>query len=143
MTQQTIRIDGEVEHPIELTADEIVGLPVDALITDVSQLEERRQGEAVRLAALLDQARPKPEATYLTLHSCDGFSASIPLEEVRDSAVLIYRKDSQPLQGTDGGPLRFLIPQAAACKTAEVDTCANVKGLARIELSVGKGADTR
>ena len=42
-----------------------------------------------------------------------------------------------------GGPFRFLIRDPAACHTDELDDCANVKFLNRIELSVRRGRDTR
>jgi hypothetical protein len=51
--------------------------------------------------------------------------------------------NGEPLDTKAGGPFRFLIPNAAECKTAEMDTCANVKFLDRIELTAGKGRDTR
>jgi hypothetical protein len=39
--------------------------------------------------------------------------------------------------------IRFLIRDPSACHTSELDDCANVKYLSRIELSVRKGRDTR
>jgi hypothetical protein len=44
-----------------------------------------------------------------------------------------------------GGPVRFLIPNAEKCGVEGVDACANVKGLGRITLTVGKdpGANHR
>ena len=42
-----------------------------------------------------------------------------------------------------GGPIRFLIRDPAACHTGELDDCANVKFVDRIELTVAKGRDTR
>ena len=42
-----------------------------------------------------------------------------------------------------GGPFRFLIPDFAACRTADVDECANVKFVDRIELSQQRGHDNR
>ena len=39
--------------------------------------------------------------------------------------------------------MRFLIPDPAACGTAEIDTCANVKWLNSISLSTERGRDVR
>ena len=114
------------------------------MIDDVSVIEPRRQGKAVRLEALLDLADPTSAATHLTLHaSVDDFAASIPLDAVQDAGIVIFEIDGQALEAKHGGPYRFLIPNAAACKTAELDACANVKFLDRIELTAGKGRDTR
>ena len=40
-------------------------------------------------------------------------------------------------------PFRFLIPDFAACKTHEIDECANVKFVNRIELTRERGHDNR
>ena len=56
---------------------------------------------------------------------------------------MIYRLNGQPLPRSAGGPLRFFIPDFATCHTAEVDECANVKFVDRIELSVERGLDNR
>jgi hypothetical protein len=62
---------------------------------------------------------------------------------VRDRAVLIYRLDGRPLAESAGGPLRFFIPDFAACHTSEIDECANVKYVDRLEFSANPGLDNR
>ena len=144
MSETQLTIDGEVATPLMFSRTDIAALPVDSMIPDVSQLESHRQGRAVQLAALLDQVKPAASATHVTLHaSADNFAASIPLDAVRDSGVVIFEIDGQALEAKHGGPYRFLIPNADACQTAELDACANVKFLDRIELTTGKGRDTR
>jgi 2-dehydropantoate 2-reductase len=144
MNEIQLKVDGEVESPRTFSRTEIAAFAQDSLIADVSQLEPRRQGQAVKLGAILDQVNPTSAATHLTLHaSADNFAASIPLAEVKDMGILIFEINGAGLTPTDGGPFRFLIPNAAACKTAEVDACANVKFLDRIELTAGQGKDTR
>src|SRR5919106_108212 len=92
----------------------------------------------------LSLADPTPSATYLTLHaSADDFHASVPLDTVRQRGLLIYEVDGQPVPLSAGGPFRFYIPDFAACHSAEVDECANVKFVDRIELSSDKGFDNR
>ena len=86
----------------------------------------------------------RPEAAWLTLHaSADNFHASVPLESVREQGLLVYSLDGQPLPAKSGGPVRFLIPDVAACHTHEVDECANVKFVDRLELSAARGFDNR
>jgi DMSO/TMAO reductase YedYZ molybdopterin-dependent catalytic subunit len=144
MSETQLKVDGEVESPRTFSREQIAGLGDDSLIADVSQLEPRRQGQAVRLGAILEQVAPTPSATHLTLHaSTDDFAASIPLDQVQELGILIFEINGSGLAASDGGPFRFLIPNAAACKTAEVDACANVKFLDRIELTAGPGKDTR
>jgi 2-dehydropantoate 2-reductase len=143
MSEATITIEGAIGQGRSFTRETLAALPLEGRISDVSIIEPRRQGEAVRLSCLLDDAQPDDAATHVTLHSADGFSASIPITEVRESGLIIYQLDGQELPDAAGGPFRFLIPNAAECRTAELDACANVKSLARIELTAGKGTDTR
>ncbi|HEX5444446.1 MAG TPA: molybdopterin-dependent oxidoreductase [Pirellulales bacterium] len=140
----SITIDGEVDYPLKLSFDDLSRIEPAQQVIDVSRLDAKRSGDAVRLTALLQMAGVKPTAQYLTLHaSADDFHASIPLAAVRDAAVLIYRLNGQPLPAKSGGPVRFFIPDFAACHTAEIDECANVKFVDRIELSAQRGRDNR
>jgi 2-dehydropantoate 2-reductase len=145
MQEETrLRIDGEVEQPLELSRSELAQIETAAQIPDVSRVDPKRKGKAVLLEALLRAVQPKAAARYLTLHSSlDDFHASVPLAAVRERGLLIYELDGQPLPASAGGPYRFYIPDFAACHSAEVDECANVKFVDRIELSQQKGFDNR
>tara|TARA_R110002072_G_scaffold179059_1_gene335089 strand:+ start:154958 stop:155407 length:450 start_codon:yes stop_codon:yes gene_type:complete len=143
MNEITLTIEGAVQRPRKFTRQQLAALPAPERVSDVSSIEPRRQGEAVRLSFLLEEAQPDDAATHVTLQSADGFSASIPLADVCGKGLIIFQIDGQSLPDAAGGPFRFLIPNAAECRTAELDACANVKGLTRIELTVGQGVDTR
>jgi DMSO/TMAO reductase YedYZ molybdopterin-dependent catalytic subunit len=139
-----LTISGQVEHPRSLTFADLAGIAAEHQIADVSRIVPGRQGDAVKLTGLLALARPQPGAIYLGLHSStDDFHASIPLAAVADRALVIYRLNGQPLPVKAGGPVRFFIPDFAACHTDEIDECANVKFVDRIELSAAKGFDNR
>lgn len=136
----SIAINGLVNHERVFRFDDLRALPQ---VDDVSRLVPGRQGVAVRLAELLQQAAPAAQATHATLASTDGeFTASVPLDEIRD-ALLVYRLGNAPLPGHLGGPVRFLVPEAKACHTGGADTCANVKFLGRITLTQGEQPDSR
>jgi DMSO/TMAO reductase YedYZ molybdopterin-dependent catalytic subunit len=139
-----LTIAGQVENPRSLTFDDLATIPAEHQVLDVSRLIPGRQGDAVKLTGLLALARPQPGAMYLGLHSStDDFHASIPLAAVADRALVLYRLSGQPLPAKAGGPVRFFIPDFAACHTAEIDECANVKFVDRIELTTTKGFDNR
>jgi DMSO/TMAO reductase YedYZ molybdopterin-dependent catalytic subunit len=139
-----VRIVGEVDQPLELSHAQLSSIAEPDQVRDVSRLDSRRQGDGVTLSSVLAMAQPRAAATHLTLLSSqDEFAASIPLEAVRDRGVLIYQIENRPLTLQEGGPIRFLITDSAACNTDELDDCANVKFVDRIELSTGKGHDTR
>jgi|SRR5579864_3915340 len=139
-----LRIEGAVQHPLDLTFEDLHNLPASAQVVDVSRFQPARRGDGVFLESLLQLAQPRPEANYLTLHaSRDDFHVSIPLQAVRGEAVVVYRHGDERLGPEFGGPIRFIIKDPAACHTDELDDCANVKYLERIELTVRRGRDTR
>ena len=139
-----LQIDGDVERTLALSFDDLAAIDARHQVADVSRLDAKRRGDAVRLNGLLEMAGTRDSARYITLHaSSDDFHASIPLAAVREQAVLIYRLDQGPLPVSAGGPLRFFIPDSAACHSHEIDECANVKFVDRIELSSTPGRDNR
>ncbi|MAT14837.1 MAG: hypothetical protein CMJ46_06150 [Planctomyces sp.] len=140
----SLTICGTIGEPVQLTATELSQLPEAWQVRDLATVVPGREGAAIRLSALLDAFPPTEGATHITLHaSRDGFAASLPMEAVRDVGLLVYEQNAAPLTAERGGPFRFLIENAAPCKTAELDACANVKFVDRIEYSRGPGADTR
>lgn len=140
----TLRIEGEVAQPREITLSELAALPEPDQVRDMSQIDPKRQGEAVRLEAILRLVGVRDTAQYLGLHAeTDNFHASIPLEPVRNRGLLIYRLHGEPVPVKQGGPFRFYIPDFAACHTHEIDECANVKFVDRMELTATPGFDNR
>ncbi len=134
-------VDGAVIAPVELGFEDLAALP--GQIEDISALVSGREGGGVPLSRVLGRAGLRPDATHVTCESSDGkFKASVPLAAVRD-AIVVYRLGDDPLPPSHGGPLRFLIPDAGVCDSAEVDRCANVKFLARLHVTRGAGDDTR
>jgi DMSO/TMAO reductase YedYZ molybdopterin-dependent catalytic subunit len=139
-----LMVDGRVERPLRLTFSDLTALPSEAQISDVSRFHTKRQGDGVSLKAILVLAGPRPEANYLTLHADrDDFHVSVPLEPLRDQGIVVYKLGADPLGPEHGGPIRFLIRDPSACHTSELDECANVKYLSRIELTERRGRDTR
>ena len=139
-----LTIDGLVERPLSLTFADLDGLPEAARIADVSRFHPKRRGDGVTLDALLDRVGVRPEANYVTLHADrDDFHVSVPLGPLREQGVVVYRLGDGRLGIEEGGPVRFLIRDPSACHTGELDECANVKYLSRIELTTRRGRDTR
>ncbi len=139
-----LKIAGEVARECTLTFNDLAGIAAEHQVMDVSRIVPGRKGDAVTFAGILQLVEPRETAKYLGLHSAsDNFHASIPLAAVAERALVIYRLDGQPLPAKAGGPVRFFIPDFAACHTAEIDECANVKFVDRIELTAEKGFDNR
>jgi DMSO/TMAO reductase YedYZ molybdopterin-dependent catalytic subunit len=139
-----LRIDGAVEEPLELSFAGMDAFPEADRVLDVSRFQPNRKGDGIALEAIFRRVRPRPEANYVTLHAGrDNFHVSIPLEPIRGEGVVVYRIGQDPLKPEQGGPVRLIIRDATACHTGELDECANVKYLDRIEVTVQKGRDTR
>lgn len=144
MQTPTLKVTGEVDQPREFTLDDLRQFAPSHQIPDASQVDPSRAGRAIWFASLLDAVKPRETVHYITLHaSADDFHASLPLAEIRDRAFLIYELDGQPLPVKSGGPFRFAIQDSAACKSAEIDECANVKFVDWMEFSARPGQDNR
>ncbi|MFT7644109.1 MAG: 2-dehydropantoate 2-reductase [Pirellulaceae bacterium] len=129
-----LKITGQVAHPLELTFESFRQIAPDQQV-DMSEIDERRRGRAVKLGALLDQSQPSAEAKQLKLiGSADGYESVISLALVRERGLVIYEIDGAPLPKSAGGPTRFFIRDHSACNVTELDACANVKFLDCIEL---------
>ena len=139
-----LQIDGQVGKSLQLTDVDLAGLPAEFQIDDVRQHGAKRPGRAVRLGPVLQLAKVDPKASHIGLHAeRDNFHASIPLAPILDRAMIIYQNGGAALSVEAGGPFRFWIPDHAACQADEIDECANVKFIDRIELTIGKGIDNR
>jgi DMSO/TMAO reductase YedYZ molybdopterin-dependent catalytic subunit len=139
-----LKVDGAVESPTDLTLADLEGLPESQQVRDVTRFHSKRPGDGVALEAILERVRPRLDADYLTLHADrDDFHVSVPLQAVRAEGIIVYKNGDRGLAPEQGGPIRFMIRDPSACHTSELDDCANVKYLSRIELSVRKGRDTR
>jgi DMSO/TMAO reductase YedYZ molybdopterin-dependent catalytic subunit len=144
MSDVVLSVEGAVERELRLTVADLAALPESAQIPDVSRFHSTRRGDGVALDAILDRAGVRPASNYLTLHADrDDFHVSVPLEAIRGQGIVVYRHGAKALGLEDGGPIRLLIRDPSACHTGELDDCANVKYLSRIELTQRRGRDTR
>lgn len=134
---ETIRIEGAVVQPVTLDRDALVKLPVEHQVSDLSLIMPNMNGKAIRVKGILEVPALAIGADHVTFHSHDGqFAASLTVKQAAEYGVLVYEIDGQPLPESKGGPFRLVAPGLG-------DLCANVKGVARIELTKGPGKDTR
>src|SRR5262245_11016142 len=105
-----LTVDGNVARPLRLSLADLDALPESARVRDVSRFHPTRQGDGVTLESILESAGVQPGANYLTLHADrDDFHVSVPLREVRDQGIVVYRLGQAELGPDHGGPFRFLI----------------------------------
>ncbi|NOU09934.1 MAG: 2-dehydropantoate 2-reductase [Nitrospira sp.] len=131
-----VRIEGAVVQPISFDHAAIAALPVEHQL-DIATVMPGMKGRGIQLKGLLDVPALAIEADHIAFHAADGkYSACLTLQQARDHGVLVYELDGAPLPDTKGGPFRLVTPGLG-------DLCANVKGVARIEITKGPGRDTR
>lgn len=119
----TLTIEGEVEKTLKLTWDEIVKLPSTESVSDFhcvegwSVLDCKWQGIGFR--AILDLVKPKQSAKSVTFECADGYTTSLMLRELsNDNVLLAYKLNSEQLEEGYGFPLRLVVPDKYAYKSA-------------------------
>ena len=123
--QWELSVAGLVEQPFTLSWQELLELPSVQVyadfhcVTQWSRLDNLWQGVSTRY--LLGRAGVKPEARFVVLHGYDdGFTTNLPLEDfLAEDALVAYRHDGHLLNADHGGPVRAIVPQLYAWKSAK------------------------
>ncbi len=117
-------ITGAVAAPVELTLDELKGLPrVDVhadfhCVTKFSVFDNDWHGVAV--GTVLDLAEVDDEASHGLVTAPEGYTANLPLAALRDDDVLLaWRRNGEDLTPEHGWPLRLVVPKRYAWKSVK------------------------
>jgi DMSO/TMAO reductase YedYZ molybdopterin-dependent catalytic subunit len=131
--QYTLKVDGLVDQPFEVSYRELVAMKPTRLTRDFQCVTGWRvpdvEWKGVRLADLLDRAGVQDAATALKFHSFDGaYSESLTLAQARrDDVIVAYEFEGSPLSDEHGGPARLYVAPMYGYKSC--------KWLDRIELT--------
>ncbi|HET7194794.1 MAG TPA: molybdopterin-dependent oxidoreductase [Nocardioides sp.] len=116
----TLTIDGDVDHEVTLTYDDLLAMPLierDITLTCVSNdIGGPYVGGArwlgVRLSDLLDRAGVGRDADQIFSRDVDGMTISTPLElaMAQKDAMLAIGMNGEPLPQEHGFPARLVIP---------------------------------
>jgi DMSO/TMAO reductase YedYZ molybdopterin-dependent catalytic subunit len=117
-------VRGLVEHPFQLTWDELLALPRQETLCDMhcvthwSRYDNVFEGIPVR--AILERAKPRPEASHVMVHADPDYTTNLPLDDLdRDANLLALRFNGEPLTAEHGGPVRLLVPHLYLWKSAK------------------------
>jgi DMSO/TMAO reductase YedYZ molybdopterin-dependent catalytic subunit len=116
----TLRIDGMVRSPVEITFDELLKMPLteaDITLVCVSNVvggpyAGNARWLGVPLATLLRKAGIKAGADQVLSTGTDGMTISTPLQAILDgrNALVAVGMNGQPLPVAHGFPARMVVP---------------------------------
>ena len=67
-----------------------------------------------------DACRPRDDARFVVLHSHDGYTTNLALEDfAAEDALLAHSWSGQPLEQEHGGPVRLVVPHLYFWKSAK------------------------
>lgn len=119
-----LEMSGLVENPFTLSFQELRVLqdtPVDAdmhCVTGWTTLDNTWEGVSFR--SLLEKARPMPEARWVIAHCAGGYTSNLSLASMdQDDVLLAWRNHGEDLAPEHGWPLRLVVPQRYAWKSAK------------------------
>ncbi len=111
-----LRLEGLVENRLALDWDGFMALPQTEMVRDIhcvtqwSRYDNRFAGVLAR--DLLDFARVKPTARFVSLTSYDGYTTNLTLEDFSGEDVMFAHSwEGQPLERQHGGPVRLVLPK--------------------------------
>jgi DMSO/TMAO reductase YedYZ molybdopterin-dependent catalytic subunit len=126
ISRERWRLDvyGAVEQPIFWDFAQFTGKPQTRSLSDIhcvtswSRYDNQWEGLAVR--DLLMACRPREDARYLVLHSYDGYTTNLAIEDFADDdALLAHSWSGAPLTQDHGGPVRLVVPHLYFWKSAK------------------------
>ena len=117
-------VGGLVEREARWMWDEFHALPRVKVFSDFhcvthwSRLGNLWEGVSVR--EIMRHAPPKPDARFVLLRAEDGWTTNMPIEDfLVDEALFVITHDGRPLHPDHGGPIRLVVPQLYAWKSAK------------------------
>ena len=118
-------IGGLVENPLSWSLDEFLQLPSVKVYADFhcvtrwSRLDNVWGGVSARELARL--VGVKPEAKFVVASAYDyGWTTNLPLEYfLAEDSLVAWSHDGRPIPPEHGGPVRLVVPQLYAWKSAK------------------------
>jgi DMSO/TMAO reductase YedYZ molybdopterin-dependent catalytic subunit len=130
----TFAIDGLVENAQQWSLDEFMQLPAIKVFADFHCVTRwSRLGNVwggVSTCEVAHIAGIKPEAKFVVVFAHDnGWTTNLPLEHfLAEDSLFAWSHDGQPIPPEHGGPVRLIVPQLFAWKSAKW-----VKGIRLLE----------
>ena len=126
VSRERWRLDvyGAVENPVFWTFEEFIAQKQARFTSDIhcvtswSRYDNEWEGLATR--ELLTVCQPREDARFVVLHSYDGYTTNLVLEDfAAEDALLAHSWSGQPLTAEHGGPVRLVVPHLYFWKSAK------------------------
>ncbi|SON56356.1 Sulfoxide reductase catalytic subunit YedY precursor [Hartmannibacter diazotrophicus] len=119
-----LQILGKVAEPLDLSWDDFQALPQSTFLSDIhcvttwSRYDNTWEGVSTR--DLLMRCDPAESATHVMLHSYDGYTTNLALEDfAAPNALIATHWQGQPIAREHGGPARLVVPHLYFWKSAK------------------------
>ncbi len=118
------RILGDVEEERALSWGEFLALPKVEVLADFHCVtrwsKENMLWGGASTATLYRLAKPNPHAQFLMIRCMEGYTTNVPLDFfLKEDSLFAYNLNGKPLEPEHGFPLRLVIPQLYAWKSAK------------------------
>jgi DMSO/TMAO reductase YedYZ molybdopterin-dependent catalytic subunit len=118
-----LAIDGEVKKPAKLSWSDLQKLPTVESVSDFHCVEGWSvlglKWEGIHFKQIVNMVEPEETAEFVSFECADGYTTSLSLEELLgDSILLAYKLNGELLEEGIGAPLRLVVPDKYAYKSA-------------------------
>jgi DMSO/TMAO reductase YedYZ molybdopterin-dependent catalytic subunit len=126
ISRERWRLDvyGAIENPVFSTFAEFAAQKQAQFISDIhcvttwSRYDNEWEGLATR--ELLAACQPREDARFVVLHSHDGYTTNLALDDfAAEDALLAHSWSGEPLSDEHGGPVRLVVPHLYFWKSAK------------------------
>jgi DMSO/TMAO reductase YedYZ molybdopterin-dependent catalytic subunit len=119
-----LRVWGAVARPAEWTWTEVQALGATRRRTDFHCVTTwstyDNDWEGVMFRDVAAAVGPLPTARHVLAHAHDGYTTNVPLKTLfEEGGMLVWGWNGAPLTAEHGGPLRLLVPDLYAWKSAK------------------------
>ncbi len=119
-----LHVDGTVERRLELSLPALLALGQTDSVSDMhcvttwSRYDNHWRGVPAR--TLIEAAGVLPDARHVILHSHDGYTTNMRLDQFdQPDVLLVHEWEGQPITRQHGGPVRVLVPRLYLWKSAK------------------------
>ena len=119
----SLLIEGEVKKPLKLKWEELLEIEKVESISNFHCVEGwsvlNLKWRGVQFRKIVEMVQPKDVARFVSIECADGYTTSLSLSELlEDNVLLAYELNGKYLEKGVGAPLRLVVPEKYAYKSA-------------------------